>query len=371
MLVTILVFLLILSVLVLVHELGHFLMAKKLGIKVEEFGFGLPPRLFGIKKGETIYSINWLPIGGFVKLYGEDDAGSGSIKVKKQTSKITNLKKAFFARPAWQKILVVTAGVVMNFLLAVVIISYLFSAVGVSVPGDKVLVSQVLDNSPAKQAGLKAGDTVKSINGIKLTSGQQLVSITKKNLGQTIKLEVSGKDAKTRTLEVVPRVKYPSNEGPMGIAISSNVEVKKYPWYLAPFLGTMEALKMSWLIASGLLSMFYQLIFSGVVPKGVAGPVGIAELTGQFVAIGPNAVLSFVALLSLNLAILNILPFPALDGGRLLFIIIGLIGGKRISEKYEAYAHAIGMIILIGLIVLITINDLIRLFSGQPILPKM
>jgi regulator of sigma E protease len=371
MLVTILVFLLILSILVLVHELGHFLMAKKLGIKVEEFGFGLPPRAWGFKKGETIYSINWLPIGGFVKLYGEDEAGSGSVKIKKHKRSTKDVGRAFFARPAWQKILVVTAGVIMNFLLAVVIISYLFTAVGVSIPGNKVLVSEVLDKSPAKEAGLKAGDIVESINGIKITSSKQLISITKQNLGKKITLEVSSKQQAVKKIVVTPRVKYPSNEGPMGVAISTNIEVKKYPWYTAPFLGTKEALSMSWLIVSGLFTMFYQLITSGVVPKGVAGPIGIAELTGQFVAIGPYAVLSFVSLLSLNLAILNILPFPALDGGRLLFIVIGIIGGKKISEKYEGYAHAIGMVILIGLILLITINDLIRLFTGQPVLPKM
>jgi regulator of sigma E protease len=371
MFVTIVVFLLILSILVLVHELGHFLVAKKLGIKVEEFGFGLPPKAFGIKKGETIYSINWLPIGGFVKLYGEDEAGGGSIKVKGQKSKVkSQIHRAFFARPAWQRALVVTAGVIMNFLLAVVIISFLFSAVGVSVPGNKVVIAEVIARSPASVAGLKTGDVVFSINGIKITNATQLVSITKQNLGKKITLEVKSQKSKVKNIEVTPRLKYPVDEGPMGVAVSPNIEVKKYPWYLAPFLGTKEALSMSWLIASGLFHMFYQLIFTGVMPKGVAGPVGIAQLTGQFVAVGPIAVMSFISLLSLNLAILNILPFPALDGGRLFFIIIELISGKKVNVKYEGYAHAVGMAILIGLILLITINDLIRVFTGQPVIPS-
>lgn len=370
MLITIIVFIVILSVLVLVHELGHFLVAKKLGIKVEEFGFGLPPKALSFKKGETIYSINWLPIGGFVKLYGEDEAGSGKIRNSKFEIRNSDRHRAFFARPAWQRILVVTAGVVMNFLLAVVIISFLFSAFGVSVPGDKVMIVNVLKNSPAEKAGLKIGDIVESINGKKVKEPGQLISITKENLGKKIRLEVGNEKLTIRVVEVTPRKSYPSNEGPMGVSLSPNYKTIKYPWYQAPFLGTLEALQTSWLIISGLFSMLYQFVFHGIAPKGVAGPVGIAQLTGQFVQIGPYAVLSFVSMLSLNLAILNILPFPALDGGRLAFILVEVIFGKKVSIKYESYAHAAGMALLIGLILLVTINDLIRVFTGQPILPK-
>ena len=171
MLITILVFLLVLSVLVLIHELGHFLVAKKFGIKVEEFGFGLPPRAFGKKIGETIYSINWLPIGGFVKLYGEDEAGAGRPKIRDQRSKIKNADKerAFVSKPVWQRGLVVVAGVVMNFLLSVVILSYIFGVSGVQVPGDRVIITDIVKGSPSDQAGLRKGDVVESINGIRVT----------------------------------------------------------------------------------------------------------------------------------------------------------------------------------------------------------
>ena len=386
MIVTVIVFIVILSVLVLVHEFGHFLVAKKLGIKVEEFGFGLPPRAFSIKKGETIYSINWLPVGGFVKLYGEDEAGSGKINlpvssVKNKVSKYkiqntkykiqnTDVNRAFFARPAWQRGVVSIAGVVMNFLLAVVIISYLFSAVGVPVIGNKVVISDVAKNTPASVSGLKSGDVVVSIDKTKVNSPDQLISIAKKNLGEKVTLEINRK-GKNESIELTPRKNYPSNEGPMGVTISQDVNVVKYPWYQAPFLGTKEALSESWLIVSGIAMVLYQLVFFGVSPQGVAGPVGIAELTGQFVQIGPNAVLSFVSLLSLNLAILNILPFPALDGGRLFFIVIEVVFRKKVNQKFESYAHAIGMAILLALIALITIHDLFRLFTGQPLLPKI
>src|SRR5258708_12121007 len=171
MLVTILVFLLILSVLVLIHEAGHFFVAKKLGIKVEEFGFGFPPRVFGKKIGETIYSLNLLPIGGFVKLYGEDDAGGGKIGSVKDFSKIKDksVQRAFFARPVWQRASVVIAGVVMNFLLSLVIISYLFSAQGVPIPGNQVIIAGVAKNSPAEKAGIDRKST-------RLNSSHQIIS---------------------------------------------------------------------------------------------------------------------------------------------------------------------------------------------------
>ena len=371
MIITVLVFLLILSVLVLIHEAGHFFVAKKLGIKVEEFGFGLPPRIFGIKKGETIYSVNLLPIGGFVKLFGEDEAGSGKItNTKLQIPKDKDRERAFFARPVWQRALVVVAGVVMNFVLATVIITYFFGVAGVQTPGDKVIVSQIVKNSPADRGGLRSGDIIETINGIKITNPKQLVSVTKSYLGEKLSLHVQKESGEEKDITVVPRKNYPSNEGPMGISISSNIITKKYPLYQAPFVGLLEAFKQSWLIISGLGMVFYQLLFHAQIPRGVAGPVGIAQLTGQFIQYGPQAVLSLVSLLSLNLAILNILPIPALDGGRLFFIFIEGVTGRKVPQRFEAYAHAIGMAILLALIAFITLSDIIRLISGQPLLPK-
>jgi regulator of sigma E protease len=409
MFLTIVVFLVILSVLVLVHELGHFLVAKFFGIKVEEFGFGLPPRVFGKKFGETLYSINWLPIGGFVKLFGEDEAGGGKVALPKKHSQgfvkgksfamkkeevlisssnsvieevtvseeitiekgrgKTDLNRAFFARPVWQRALVVFAGVFMNFVLAVVIISVLFSAVGVPTPGNKILITGIVNNSPAEKAGLKVGDTIESINNVKVVSPQQLVLYTKSHLGEKLSLEVKNQSAKIKTVEVMPRKVYPSNEGPMGVAVSSDVIVRKYPWYQAPFVGTKEALQETAMIAGGLVVLLSQLMFHGSVPSDVAGPVGIAQLTGQLVQIGPAAVLSFVSLLSLNLALINILPIPALDGGRLFFILIEGVFRKKVNQRFEGYAHAIGMAVLLGLILLITLHDIIRVLTGQPIIP--
>ena len=367
--VTIIVFLLILTILVLIHELGHFLVAKKLGIKVEEFGFGFPPRVFGIRRGETLYSINLLPIGGFVKLYGEDEAGRGSLKTTNYKLK-TDLSRAFFARPIWQRALVVVAGVLMNFILAVVIISYLYAVPGVPEVSDKVLISNIVSGSPAETSGLKKGEVIVSIDGKKVVNPTEVVSETRKHLGEEVVFRLTDPKTKaTRDVVVSPRRECPKDQGPVGISIAQDIEVKKYPWYQAPFLGTKEVIKNSILIVAGLGTVLSEIFTKGQVPEGVAGPVGIAQVTGTFVQSGLNAVLAFVALLSLNLAVLNILPIPALDGGRFFFILIELVTRRKVHPRFEAYAHAVGIAVLLALIALITIHDLSRLIRGVPIIP--
>ncbi|HEX7042470.1 MAG TPA: RIP metalloprotease RseP [Patescibacteria group bacterium] len=372
MLLTIISFILVLSVLVLIHELGHFLTAKKLGIKVEEFGFGFPPRIWGKKIGETIYSINLLPIGGFVKLYGEDEAGGGQIKLKVENEKLKDkdIKRAFFARPVWQRAAIVVAGVVMNFLLAVSILTYLVMVQGVPSQGNNVVIAEVAKDSPAQKAGLKTGEAILSIDGQKIVSAQQIISYTKKHLGKEILLQVKDEKSKVMTISVTPRVHYPSNEGAMGIAIGANIVITKYPWYEAPWVGLKEALNQTVMILQGFGQLISNLVVSRQVPQDLAGPVGIAQLTGQFVQLGFNAVLSLLALLSLNLAIINVLPIPALDGGRLFFILLEGLTGKKVSPKVEGYIHTAGMAFLMALIILITFHDIGRILSGQSLIPR-
>ncbi len=369
MLVTVIAFVVILSVLVVVHELGHFLVAKKLGIKVEEFGIGFPPRAFSKKIGETVYSINWLPVGGFVKLFGEDEAGGGKIGRQKlgAGSQGDEVERAYYARPLWQRMAVVTAGVIMNVILAIVLISFLFGTQGVPLPTDNIIVTEVAHSSPAEIAGLRKNDRILSINDKKITDTSLFISETKKLKGLEVTLIVKRGDQQFTT-KLTPRVNSPKNQGAMGVAIS-NIEVKKYSWWEAPFFGTLEAAKFSWMIASGLGSMIGDFVLHGVKPQGVAGPIGVAQLTGEAVRAGWFAVLWFMALLSLNLAVLNILPIPALDGGRFFFMIIEMLTGKKVSPKYEAYAHAIGLFLLLGLMAVVTILDITRLAQGKSIIP--
>ncbi|EKD86491.1 MAG: hypothetical protein ACD_37C00274G0006, partial [uncultured bacterium] len=206
MLLTILVFLSILSVLVLIHELGHYLVARKFGIKVEEFGIGFPPRVWGKKIGETLYSINALPIGGFVKLYGEDEAGGGNLKLKLKNEKLKDIDRAFFARPIWQRALVVVAGVAMNFLLAIVIVTYLFTFEGIPTPGEKVTISEVVKGSPAEVAGIKKGDLVEKIGNVEIKDTESLIAETRKHLGEKTKITLKRGD-QSEVLEITPRKK--------------------------------------------------------------------------------------------------------------------------------------------------------------------
>lgn len=378
MLLTLIVFFAVLSILVLVHELGHFLAAKKFGIKIEEFGFGLPPRLFSIKHGETIYSINLLPIGGFVKLYGEEeevnykgtgywqltsDGGRQARSARHDSSEVDVSNRAFFSQPKWQRAIVLCAGVAMNFLLAVLIISYVFTQ-GVMVAGDKVLVKEVISGSPAAIAKLKVGDAILKVNDKAIKTPEELTSTTKQNLGKEIKLEIERCESQVcqiSQINLTPRKESPSGQGPMGVAISNLIE-KKYSLWQAPVMGLWESLKLSGMMANELGKILIKLVKLEPIGQEIAGPIGIAQATGEAMKYGWLAVLQLAGLISLNLALINILPFPALDGGRLLFVAIETVIGRKVKPKLERWAHQIGMIILLSLIVLITVNDLLRIF---------
>lgn len=354
MLTTVVVFLAILSILIFVHELGHFLVAKKAGIKVEEFGFGLPPRVWGKKIGETIYSLNLLPIGGFVRLYGENEEERG----KKE-----NVSRQFLTKPKKIRAAVAIAGVIMNFILAIVVFSIIYTQLGIPRQTDQVKVMEVSAGSPAQTAGVRIDDIILKAAGTPIESTLEFISITQENLGQKISVEISRQGENT-VLFMTPRENPPEGEGPLGVAIS-NTEIKFYPFWQMPFRGAVEGIResLAWtsMIVAGIGQMLYRLVTAGVVPADVAGPIGIFQLTGQAARTGIYSVLQFLGILSINLAIINILPLPALDGGRLLFIGIEAVTGRRVKTKVEAYIHQIGMIFLLFLILLVTINDLSRL----------
>jgi regulator of sigma E protease len=356
---TVLIFIITLSILVLVHELGHFLMAKKMGVKVEEFGIGIPPKLFGIKIGETLYTINLLPIGGFVKLFGEE---YNELDHKNKSKHDEN--RTFVNKKPWQKTLIVLGGVIGNFLLGWLIFSYLVTQ-GIPVPTNKVIVEKITKNSPAFFAGLQEKDIIKKIifenNTINLTSTNTLIEKTKKSAGKNIRLLVQ-RSQQEFTIDLVPRINPPKGEGPLGISVTSYVE-KKYPWYSAPFYGLIEAFSITSKIASELGKMIFGFITFQKQKIDVAGPIGIANLAGQAIKFGRNAFLEFLALLSLNLAIINIFPFPALDGGRLIFVLYEGITKKKPNKNFEKYTNLIGFIVLLSLAALITVSDIIKLFK--------
>ncbi len=367
---TIIIFLLILSVLVMLHELGHFLAAKRAGIGVEEFGFGLPPRAWGKKIGGTIYSINWLPFGGFVRLVGEETDD------KKVAAKNSYAVKSLSAR-----VLVVLAGVVANLLLAVVIFYIVVIALGfkVSLPlimdhkfkfvdqSKQVLVADVSVGSAAQKAGIRAGDSILTAAGEPVDSIESLQKVIRANEAREINLVLENPvNNQKRNVYVTPKFNEELKAPVIGVGLGELAVLN----YDTPAQKLFSGFIHSYNTVDYSVRIFGQLIGYAIkshditpVREGVSGPVGIAQITKQAVALGPISVLQLVGLLSLNLAVVNVLPIPALDGGRFFFLIIEAVTRRKVYPKVEKWAHTIGFAVLLGLILLVTYNDILKLLK--------
>lgn len=338
MLFSIVVSLLVLSILVIVHELGHFLAAKKAGLAVEEFGLGYPPRLVSVKRQGTVYSLNAVPFGGFVKIDEE------------------SLTEDY---PKRIRALVIGAGILMNLWLAVVAFSLIFGIMGIPQQLGFVEIQEVAAGSPAAEAGFQAGDKIVSLNN------HDFIKTINENLGQEIAIAIE-RQGLPLSLAVTPRREPPAGEGPLGVVISDSRTVQPV-WWQRPWLALWFGLKetASWLITIllGVIQIFYRLLFQRLIPQDVAGPVGIIQVTATAARQGFLALLQFLGLLSVNLAVLNFLPLPALDGGRLLFIAIEALTGKKPRPQFEKAIHTIGMVILLTLMTAVTIQDIKRLLA--------
>lgn len=375
MIFTIIIFVITLLILVVSHEFGHFITAKKFGVKVLEFGFGLPPRVWGKKVGETLVSINWLPLGGFVRLFGEDETDK----------KVLSDKRSFAAKPVGQRIIVVVAGVVMNFLLAAILFwivlfsqgfketiplltPYRFAGVDQS-NESLVIIGRVAADSPASKAGIKSGDQVVKIGDTKVESGEQLVNLTKEHAGKNVNFTLRDSEKNERVVSVTPRVNPPEGQGALGIEMGTvtvaNLNYRNFPQRaFAGFthsynLASYSAVVMGKFIGQAVTSKSLE-----PVSGSVSGPVGITNLAGVILQTDSPLIpyLSFMAILSLNLAMINILPFPALDGGRLFFLTIEAVTRRRVKAEVERWVHTIGMAILLALIALITFSDIKKFF---------
>jgi len=312
----------------------------------------------GKESWRNYLSLNWLPIGGFVRLYGEDTVHPENVKKERS--------RAFFAKKPWQRSIVLTAGVTMNFLLGWFLISYLFTQ-GVLIPSDKVIVEGTAENSPAALAGLTVGDEIISLispKGEKLMidSSEDLISNTNKFLDQEITLELV-RDGSRIEVSVTPRSTPPKGEGAMGVIVSNLVE-KKYSLTEAPAKGLEHVFEIIKLTAGGIGSSIAKLLTLRGGDAEIAGPLGIGKLVGEARRFGLSALVELTAILSINLALINVLPFPALDGGRLAFVIVEGVTGKKMKPQWETYLHQIGMIILLGLLLMVTINDILRFTAG-------
>ncbi|MEK7634466.1 MAG: RIP metalloprotease RseP [Patescibacteria group bacterium] len=343
MLIGIIFVIIFLSILILVHELGHFLVAKKFGLFVEEFGFGLPPKIWSKKIGETIYSINALPFGGFVKIFGED--GNNLEKLPE-----SERKKNFASLKIWQRALIISAGVLFNFVLGWMVISLVF-AIGTP---QAVVITDIKKNSPAMEINLKAGDKI-----IGFVDTNKFIKYINENRGKEVSLNIERGKEKIN-FNVVPRINPPVGEGSLGVGLVDAGLPKKNP-----IASIWEGFKTSIELVKNIFLALVDLAVKAVIGKAsfeqIAGPVGIIKLTSQAGSLGFIYLLQLLAMISLNLAVLNIFPFPALDGGRLIFLGIEKIKGSPINPKFEKIINTAGFIFLILLMAVITIKDIIKL----------
>ncbi|MDP3880670.1 MAG: M50 family metallopeptidase [bacterium] len=334
------------SVLILLHEAGHFFAAKHYGIKVEEFGFGFPPRLFSKKKGETTYSFNLLPFGGFVRLYGEHEA---HLEGKENIDK----KRSFTHQSAWKRFIVIAAGIAINFLLGWIIISSVFM-IGAK---ESIVVTQVLENSPAEQAGIMAGDEF-----VNFSSSQEFIAHVNQSQGEQLSLKVL-RDGEELDFNLSPRTnpEVIAREGAIGAALTET----GFP-HLGFFESLWEGLVVSINIMAQIIKSLWFLLVgiftTGAIAEGVVGPVGIFGVANDLGSLGFIYVLQLVGLISLNLAILNALPIPALDGGRIFFILLEKLKGSKLNANKELIANGIGFVLLLLLMIAITIRDVVQLF---------
>lgn len=343
------------SVLILAHEWGHFFAARAFRVRVDEFGFGFPPRLFSRVRNGVRYSFNLLPFGGFVKIFGEHGEGQGE-------------HASFISRPAWQRFIILAAGVGVNVLCA----WFLFSAAaaiglpqiaeeGVSAP---VSVIGVMPDSPAERAGLKLGDKILEMHGrevtLRIEKEEDVSDFVDAYRGEEVTLVVARQDSVIEIM-ATPRAIAPEGEGPLGVALG-RIVIEKVPWYRAPVVGFESLVQSTSAIVRGLASLVRDLAATGRAPGSVSGPIGILLFARDSGALGASYFLQFVGVLSINLAVLNFLPIPALDGGRVLFIVIEKIRGRRIAPRVEDTAHMAGFIVLILLMLVVTWRDVVKFF---------
>ncbi len=326
--ITIISFILVFGIIVFVHEFGHFMVAKFHNIRVEEFAMGMGKRLWGFQKGETYYAINAFPIGGYCRMEGED-----------QTSEDP---RAFSNAKSFHQFQVLVAGAGMNFVLGWIALTILFFNQGIPVN----IIGSTIDNLPAATAGLLAGDKVQEINGEKVNSWEDLTNGIK-TAEDTLEMQVLRGD-EVLNLQIKIAIDPASNKKVIGIMPAYEKKIGSAASYATKEFGH---------ISVAILDFFKQIPTKGIDKDDVAGPLGMAQIVGDAAAAGINPLLGLTALFSINLGIFNLLPFPALDGGRLIFVIIKMVTGKRPSKEIEGYVHGIGMMFLLGLMVLVLFND--------------
>jgi regulator of sigma E protease len=357
---TILIFLAVLSVLVLAHEWGHYFTAKKIGAKVEEFGLGFPPRIWSWRgKDGMLWTLNLIPLGGFVRIKGE----SGEDRADNDS---------FAKKKIWQRLLVLAAGVIMNLVVAAVLFGIVLSfGAPTIIEGDvpahaqitnqALMVNELIPEAGAELSGIEIGDTVKTISGIEPESGEHARELIRESTVEGVAHIVVERGGEDQTISMTSSYVEEISAQGYGISIVET-GLLTYPLWLVPWKAITTTVAYTTMVIVAFYELIAGLIAGSGVGATVSGPVGIAQMTGQVASMGWVYLLQFTALLSINLAVLNILPFPALDGGRILFVLVEAVRRKPNSARIEAMIHNLGFLLLIALVIFVTYRDIINLF---------
>jgi regulator of sigma E protease len=371
MIYTIIIFILVLSVLVFAHEFGHFFSARRFGVKAEEFGLGFPPRAIGVYKdasgkwrrllgtkdietlegdaipADTVYSLNWLPIGGFVKIKGENGDDR-------------NDNDSFGSKKIWQRAIILAAGVIMNIILAFVLFSacFMIGAPQSVETGGKIQITEITKGSPAEAAGVLTGDVVTGADDKAFASISEMQSYIGSTGGREVALKIT-RNSENISLNIKPEVK--DGKALIGVGLDQ-IDTVRYSFFRAIWEGLKHTAILLWMIIVSFVTLIHDLIVGAGAGDAVGGPIRIAQMTGEVARFGFVNLINFTALLSLNLAVINFLPFPALDGGRIFFLLIEKIKGKPINQRTEAIINNAGFMFLMALILLVTYKDIARMF---------
>jgi len=349
----ILAFVIILGFLIFIHELGHMATAKMRGVKVLEFGLGFPPKIFAFHWGETKYSLNAIPLGGFCKMLGEDEPSE---------------PRSLAGKGAATRILVLSAGSLMMFLFPFILFTIIYMVPhDVVVGGEGVQVMRVVVDSPAYAAGVKPGDEILSIDGKEVETFEELGDLVSARRGSEIAVLVE-RDLEEIVLRMIPREDPPPGQGPLGVGLGwvhTITERRSYPPWEAVYLGARQSAGIAIMLKDGIAAAI-----TGEMPFAPVGIIGIGQATTEIAEAGILHLLAWAAFLSINLGIVNLLPIPALDGGRIVFVLIEVLRrGKRISPRVEIMTHQVGFALLIALIVIISYHDILRMIRGEGLFP--
>jgi regulator of sigma E protease len=341
----------LLGVLIFVHEVGHFLAAKWAGVGVLKFSLGFGPKLIGKKVGETEYLISLIPLGGYVRLLGESEG---------EELKEEDEKRSFMKQPVWKRATIVATGPVFNFLLAILIFTIVFI---IGIPTLTTQIGSVHEGSSAYEAGIKEGDVIIAIDGNEISKWEKLAEIISKSNGAELRFTI-GRGGEQHVIPITPRIMKTKNlfgedveSFKIGISPSSQVIIER----MNPILAFWTGIKQTWMITKLTFVSIVKIIEGVISPRTLGGPILIAQMAGAQVKEGIVPFVLFMALLSINLAVLNLLPIPVLDGGHLFFYFIEMITGKEINIKWREMAQQVGFVLLVLLMIFVFIMDIERL----------